>query len=900
MLQSADTPGRQPNKLVTEQIQLLYAGLQSSFVSNTLLALILAAVQVSEIPAQHLTIWLSLIGLVLLARIALLTAWNKNTDGASMHWLFRFRIGVIANGIAWGTGAWLLFPDGDVTHQVFLAFVLAGLSAGAITTLAIDRLSTLGFMVPSLLPLMVRFALESAEHANAMAVMVGLFLFFMTLNAARIERSFRDNFLLQADTDQREHELKEALDLLRKIANRVPGVVYQFRLRPDGSFCFPFTNEATLELFQASPEEIREDASRVFAICHPDDYPALMESIRISAQNLTPWHHEMRAKYSDGTERWLFGNAIPQREADDSVLWHGFITDITERKRAETDLHIAATAFEAQEGILITDADSLILRVNQSFTEITGYSAEEAIGQTPHLLSSDRHDAAFYSAMWQSLLKNGTWQGEIWNRRKNGEIYLEWLIITAVKGKNGIVSHYVATLTDITKRKAADEQIRNLAFYDPLTQLPNRRLLQDRLQQALATSSRNQRNGVILFIDLDNFKTLNDTLGHDKGDLLLQQVALRLTACVREGDTVARLGGDEFVVMLEDLSEHIHEAAAHAETVGEKILAALNLPYQLAEREFHSTPSIGVTIFGGHQQSMDELLKQADLAMYQAKASGRNALRFFDPEMQLVVTARAALESDLRLGVMQEQFQLYYQPQADSEGGITGFEALLRWPHPERGMVSPDQFIPLAEEIGLILPIGQWVLETACAQLGKWATKPETSHLTMSINVSAKQFRHPNFVAHVLVVLDHTHIAPEKLKLELTESLLLHDVEDIIVKMTALKARGVSFSLDDFGTGYSSLSYLKRLPLGQLKIDQSFVRDVLTDPNDAAIARTVVALAQSLGLSVIAEGVETSAQRDFLFSHGCLNYQGYLYGRPMPVDQIEPFLHSHRQTENRS
>jgi diguanylate cyclase (GGDEF)-like protein/PAS domain S-box-containing protein len=586
---------------------------------------------------------------------------------------------------------------------------------------------------------------------------------------------------------------------------------------------------------------------------------------------------------------------LPQQEADGSVLWHGFMTDITEHKLAETDLRIAATAFEAQEGIAITDINNVILRVNQSFTDITGYKAAEVIGKTPNLLSSGRHDAAYYAEMWASLQSVGAWQGEIWNRRKNGEVYPEWLIITAVRGKDGAITHYVAMFTDITKRKAADEEIKNLAFYDPLTRLPNRRLLLDRLQQALATSLRNHQNGALLLIDLDNFKTLNDTLGHDKGDLLLQKVSKRLSFCVREGDTIARLGGDEFVVIMEDLNDNIRESASQAEATGEKILDALNQTYQLGDRKYHGTPSIGIALFGGHQQSIDELLKQAELAMYQAKSSGRNSLRFFDPEMQSIVTARAALESDLRQAIAKQQFQLHFQPQANSEGLITGFEALLRWEHPEHGMISPEKFIPLSEEIGAILPIGLWVLETACSLLAKWATQPETAHLTMSINVSAQQFRHPNFVPQVLAVLERTRIPPHRLKLEITESLMLHDVEEIIVKMTKLKSSGVSFSLDDFGTGYSSLSYLKRLPLDQLKIDQSFVRDILTDPNDAAIARTVVALAQSLGLSVIAEGVETEAQRDFLLRHGCRNYQGYLFGKPLPADQVEPVVRNHNK-----
>ncbi len=570
----------------------------------------------------------------------------------------------------------------------------------------------------------------------------------------------------------------------------------------------------------------------------------------------------------------------------------GFVTiyiDITERKLAEQRLRVAATAFESQEGMTITDAAKVILRVNRAFTKITGYSAEEIVGKTPSLLSSGRHDAAFYAAMWESIARTGSWQGEIWNRRKNGEVYPEWLSISAVLDEHGQVTNYVAAFSDITSRKAAAEEINNLAFYDLLTQLPNRRLLLDRLKQALASSTRNDRHGALLFIDLDNFKTLNDTLGHDIGDQLLQQVARRLATCVREGDTVARLGGDEFVVMLEDLGRNAQEAAAQTEIVGEKMLATLSQAYQLGSAEHRSTASIGATLFMDHQGTIDDLLKRADLAMYQAKAAGRNTLRFFDPEMQAVVTTRAALEADLREAVVTGQFLIHYQAQVVGEGRLTGAEALLRWQHPERGLMPPAEFIALAEETGLILPLGQWVLETACAQLATWAGRPGMAHLTVAVNVSARQFRHRDFVEEVLAVLGRTGANPQRLKLELTESLLVDDVEDVIAKMTALKARGVGFALDDFGTGYSSLSYLKRLPLDQLKIDQSFVRDILTDPNDAAIAKMVVVLAESLGLVVIAEGVEIDAQRDFLARHGCHAYQGYLFSRPLPLEEFEVF-----------
>jgi len=436
-------------------------------------------------------------------------------------------------------------------------------------------------------------------------------------------------------------------------------------------------------------------------------------------------------------------------------------------------------------------------------------------------------------------------------------------------------------------RKAAEDEIRQLGFYDPLTGLPNRRLLSDRLQHALAAGRRNKRHGSLLFIDLDNFKAINDTLGHAKGDLLLQQVAARLSDSVRAGDTVARQGGDEFVVMLMDLSEVAQQAAMQTEAIGEKILEALTRPYQLGAHVYHNSASIGATLFDGQLESTDEHLKRADLAMYDAKAAGRNTLRFFEADMQAVVVLRAELETDLRHGLQKDQFLLYYQAQIDAVGNLTGAEVLLRWQHPVRGFTSPAEFIPAAEQSGLILPLGYWVLETACHQLAAWSGCAATAHLTLAVNVSARQFRQSDFTSKVVELLNRTGADPRRLKLELTESMLLDNVEQIIDKMSALKALGVGFALDDFGTGYSSLSYLKRLPLDQLKIDQSFVRDVLSDPNDTAIVRTIVALAQSLGLEVIAEGVETAPQRDFLAKHGCHAYQGYLFSKPVPLEQFE-------------
>jgi diguanylate cyclase (GGDEF)-like protein/PAS domain S-box-containing protein len=459
---------------------------------------------------------------------------------------------------------------------------------------------------------------------------------------------------------------------------------------------------------------------------------------------------------------------------------------------------------------------------------------------------------------------------------------------------SGHEPRFVVMSRDITERKTAEHEIQRLAFYDPLTELPNRRLLQNRLEHALSATARSHHQGALLLIDLDNFKALNDTVGHDKGDILLGQVANRLLSCVRECDTVARLGGDEFVVMIDDVGANPADAIGHAKTVAEKIVALLGQPYDIAGREHRSSSSVGVALFGVDTGgTVEETFKRSDVAMYQAKAAGRNTLRFFDPAMQAAVEARAALEVDMRQGLANNEFQLHYQPQVGPGGRVVGAEALIRWSHSRHGVVPPGEFIPVAEQSGLILQLGQWVLETACAQLASWSAEPHTAALTLAVNVSVHQFRQPDFVDQVLATLNRSQADARRLKLELTESMFAFDLEDIITKMTALKARGVGFALDDFGTGYSSLTYLKRLPLDQLKIDQSFVRDVLTDPNDAFIVRTIIALGHSLGLHVIAEGVETVGQRDFLAIHGCEWCQGFLISRPLPAADFNAFLLAH-------
>ena len=567
----------------------------------------------------------------------------------------------------------------------------------------------------------------------------------------------------------------------------------------------------------------------------------------------------------------------------------GVSHDITQRKQAEIELRIAATAFESHEGMCITDARGIILRVNRSFTDITGYSAEEVIGQNPRILKSGHQDVNFYTAMWQKINSTGAWEGEIWNRRKNGEIYPEHITITAVKDEKGIVTNYVSTLIDITLSKAAADEIKHLAFYDPLTRLPNRRLLLDRLRQALSSMARNNKSAALLFIDLDNFKILNDTLGHDIGDILLQQVAIRLESCVREGDTVARLGGDEFVVMLEGLSKDSIEAAEQTETIGRKILLSLNQIYQLGSHEHHNTPSIGATLFNNNSQSIDDIMKQADIAMYQSKKAGRNTLRFFDPQMQEMVDARASMEADLRKALEKNELEVFYQPIVVSKTGkIIKAEALLRWKHPTRGLIGPATFIPLAEESGLILEIGEWVFMQAINTIEHW--KNETGQLIqVSVNKSPVQFiraeRQP-----WLERLANSGLPRGCIAVEITEGLLITDSDKVRDELLSFQKQGIEVSIDDFGTGFSALSYLNQFDIDYLKIDISFIKSIVENESNRALTEAIIVMAHKLGIKTIAEGVETEAQRDLLIKFDCDYIQGFLFSKPLTAAEFTKLL----------
>ena len=654
---------------------------------------------------------------------------------------------------------------------------------------------------------------------------------------------------------------------------------------------FVRVNQRYADILGYSPQEL---VGMTFqSLTHPDDLAADLAHVRrLQSGDVPEYRLEKRYIHKDGHEVWGDLTVSSMWASGSAPGYHiAVVQDITARKRMEENLRaneqrLRSILERLPMGLCLVQDDGLISFRNARYVQICGYTQEE-VPDT--------------NTWWQRAYPDATEREAIRQRQlytlHQGIIPLAEYTIRCADGKykpveiSGIFVEggRLITMQDLSERKAAEEEINQLAYYDPLTRLPNRRLLMDRLQQALATSARHQRSGALLMLDLDNFKTVNETRGHDRGDALLLQVAHRLRSCVHEDDTVARQGGDEFVVVLEDLGDSPEEAAARAEDVGQRILGVLREPYQIDGDAHHSSLSMGVTIYSGTRETVDELLKRADLALYQAKNAGRDTLRFYDPQMQAVVSARATLELDMRVGLAQGQFELYYQPQID-HGRIIGAEALLRWRHPRDGFISPAHFIPLAEETGLILPLGEWVLQAACRRLAAWAQQPDLATLSLAVNVSPRQFHQTGFVAQVLAALAGAGADGHQLKLEMTEGLLLQDVEDTIDKMGQLRGYGVGFSLDDFGTGYSSLSYLKRLPLDQLKIDQSFVRDVLTDPNDAAIARTVVALGTSLGLRVIAEGVETEAQREFLERHHCHAWQGYLFSPPVPVAEFEALV----------
>lgn len=625
----------------------------------------------------------------------------------------------------------------------------------------------------------------------------------------------------------------------------------------------------------------------VFFDCiHPDD-AARVDRAWDAALKGEPYDLEHRILVN-GETRWVRETAeIDCAPSGKPLRAVGVAQDITAQKAAEEQQLLASKVFEcSSEAILITDADANIVAVNQAFSRITGYASEEVLGHNPNLLSSGRHDESFYQSMWESIECHDHWQGEIWDKGKNGEIYPKWMSINAVRDKEGEITHYVSISRDISDSKKAEQEIQQLAFFDVLTGLPNRTLLRDRLEQLFAAAHRDGGHFALLFMDLDRFKYVNDSMGHTVGDKLLQSVAQRILDCAREGDTVARLGGDEFVVLLRE-ADHLG-----ASKVAEKLIKSIGEPFHIDTVQISTHASIGISLYPDDAKDSDTLVKNADVAMYRAKEDGRNNFQFFEPEMNFRANRIFGMERDLHNALAQGEFELHYQPQADLTSGIVcGMEALIRWNHPERGRVSPAEFIPVAEETGQIVAMGEWVLRTACAQLAYWR-KRGMAVFPVAVNLSIRQLLQPSLVDLVREVLAENNLAPVDLELEITEGIMMGDAKAALAFLSTMHEMGVQLSIDDFGTGYSSLNYLKNLPVDKLKVDQSFVRDIEIDSSDAAIVRSIISLGHRLDLRVIAEGVETLAELDFLRMRGCDEIQGYYFSRPLPADEFERFIHS--------
>lgn len=619
---------------------------------------------------------------------------------------------------------------------------------------------------------------------------------------------------------------------------------------------------------------------------HPEDHAMLAAQQRAGLETgvsapLPTLRYRLRR--ADGTYIWVETTSRQRRaEADGAPTLVATTRDMTERREAEDRLRQSARAFEnSAEGVTVADPDGNIVSVNRAFTEITGYSEAEVLGRNPRILQSGRHDRAFYEGMWASLGSVGRWCGELWNKRKNGEIYPEWMTIASVYDDVGTLTNYVAVFADISALRESESQLDFLTHHDALTGLPNRGLLRDRLEHAVARAVRARSPLAVLLVDLDRFKTINETLGHPAGDLLLQQVALRLASRIRGGDTLGRLGGDEFVVLLED-----DGSERRAGVVAASLLGLFAEPLTLDDRKLYVTASIGISLFPSNGDTADDLLRHADTAMYKAKEIGRNTYQYFEPDLTASAFDRLRLENDLRAAVRRGELLVHYQPQVQlSTGRLAGVEALVRWQHPEQGLLAPGCFIAVAEEMGIIDEIGVWVLRAACTQMIDW----DASGLSVprvAVNLSAQQLGRDSLVGQVGAILEETGLAPARLELELTESMIMHRAERAIVVLRGLRALGIAIAVDDFGTGYSSLGYIRQLPLNRLKIDASFVQDLDAAEDGGMIARAIIGLGKSLGLEVIAEGVEREVQDAFLRREGCDIGQGYLYGRPMPASDL--------------
>ncbi len=885
MSQNSSLPHRDVDSagISREQLRLLFEALPTALAATVVNAALLTWVLLPLTPAPLLLGWLAALLGTTAYRYQLLWRFRRIADGEfnPSGWSRAFFIGALLAGLSWGLAGYVLFPRESGVHQIFLVFVIAGMTAGAAVSLAPMWSAATAFMLPAVGLMVARVLSLDWDVAPVMALMGLLFLFTAALISRRSYHFTLESIRMRFSRERDRAALAESTERNRRLLEGAADGI--FGIDRDG--VTTFVNPAASRMLGYGAEELVGRANHAMIHhSHADGRPYPRGECR------------MLAPLSDGE---------PQ-QVDDEVLWRkdgsnfpveyastplfsgeevvGAVIsfrDISERRRTEEALRLAATAFEAHEAIAITDLRGNILRINQAFTDITGYVESEVLGHNPNILQSGRHDADFYEQMWRTLSLSGHWEGEIWNRRKSGEVYPEWLSITAVRDEGGAVTHYIAHFQDITERKQAEAHIEYQAYFDALTELPNRRLLLERMEQELSRSRRHGHYGAVLFLDLDRFKTINDSLGHAVGDALLKEVAARIRRTLREEDMAARLGGDEFVILLCELGDDPEHAAEAGREVAEKLRGVLAEPYEVEGRRLHTSPSIGIALFPLGNEGASDLLKQADIAMYRAKEQGRNAVHFYLPSMEMDADERLTLENDLRRALDEGgQLELHYQPQLESGGQLLGAEALVRWRHPQRGMLGPGEFLPVAEASGLLGELGEWVLGEACAALSRWEAQGLTG-FPLAVNISPIQLQQECFVERVEETLRRSGAEPTRLELEITEEMLLREQEKSIAKMNALRRYGVRFAIDDFGTGYSSLAYLRRLPAGTLKIDRTFVSDVHVNANDAAIVETIIAMGRHMGMQVLAEGVENAEQLAFLSERGCEVFQGYYFSRPL-------------------
>ena len=913
--------------IITER---LYKESGVSYVIGLLLAtlLVAAALQTDAKPIV-VYFWLSIITLCYAARAALTINYLQN-NSPSIQWLNRFRIGTVITGFIWSFVCFLLFQSDNLLSQSVITFALTGLCAGAAISYAIDLTALFGFLLPVVLALIIRLLIEGTPSTFAMSCMVLLFLLFIMANGRKAHRTVLENIQLMTLASQQHKREKAYGRVMEMIANAEPiestlqFIVISLEEQNPRVLCsiLQLDNQGKRLQHAVAPNlpnfynkaidglEIGPDVGSCGASSytgkrvivediqsHPNWAP--YKDLAANAGLAACWSEPIKnssGKVLGALAMYLREPASPTDEDIETITHNAYLAgNAIERAKSNQEQLLASLLYQnTSETMMITDANNQIVAVNPAFSITTGYSAEEAIGQNPHMLSSGKHDKAFYDDLWYQLSTTGKWQGEIWNQRKNGELYLEWIRINTIYDKHGTVLNRVGLATDITKKRESEDIIWRQANFDPLTNLPNRRMFNDRLHQEIKKTHRADLPLALMFIDLDHFKEINDTLGHTMGDVLLVEAARRLVSCVRDSDSVShdhnpvsRLGGDEFTVVLGELRD-VH----CIERIAQRILDKLSEPYQLGAEVVYISASVGITLYPTDSTNADTLLKNADQAMYAAKRLGRNRFSFFTESMQVNVQNRMRLTNDLRSALSKHQLYLHYQPIVNlATGKIDKAEALIRWNHPVNGNISPAEFIPIAEDTGLIIDIGNWVFKEAARKVAQWR-KSIHPDFQISINKSPVQFynvrsskdnSHLNWADY----LEELGLPGQSIAVEITERLLLDSNNSIQDQLIEFRDTGIQVSLDDFGTGYSSLSYIKKFDIDYIKIDQSFVRNLETQPDDMAVCEAIIVMAHKLNMKVVAEGVETEQQLNLLKTAGCDYGQGYHFSKPLPADEFE-------------